>query len=572
MSTNRLLFGLKTLATLLLVVWAGLSFGQKSQKKTQIELLGAKELIFNDDGAQKLIGDVSFKHEGAIMYCDSAYVYKESNTLNAYGRVHIKQGDTLHLYGDTLLYDGGAKFAKMRGNIRMVDSDAVLTTQYLDYNRESGYAYFTGGGKIVNEKENNTLTSDIGYYYPGQRSFFFKDNVVLTNPKYRITSDTLKYNSQTEVATFFGPTNIRTESDLIYCEAGWYDTKNNRSEFRKNAYVESKNQRLGGDSLVYDRDLGIGEAFGKVSILDTASDFLVYGDYAYNSERDSVAIVTGHAMLVQIFDNDSLFLHGDTLLSTYDTTGQHRMIYAYYHVKFFKSDMQGKCDSLVFSDADSTIRMFRDPVLWSDKNQITADDIVINSFDGKINSMQMDNNAFIVSKEDSLYFNQIKGKNMVGFFKKSQLSKVEVHGNGQTIYYASEDDGKIIGVNEAVCSDLIIHIDSSKVKRINFLNQPSATLHPLSKVTPEQMTLSGFYWLGDVRPLTKEDIFYWEGRAPIRPKDLSKVVTPEAGQSDSAKAAVPVVKNGNKLTRKEKKELRKVQKKKNKTEAGKLED
>ncbi|MGD1847664.1 MAG: OstA-like protein [Salibacteraceae bacterium] len=525
-------------------------------KKTQVELLGATELVFDDDGAQKLIGNVKFGLDGAIMNCDSAYLYKETNKLNAYGRVHIEQGDTIHLYGDTLLYDGATRLARMRGNIKMIDSDAILTTEYLDYNRASGYAFYLGGGKIVSKKEDNTLTSEIGYYYPDQRSFYFRDSVKLKNQDYNITSDTLKYNNSTEVATFLGPTYIRTKEDLIYCEAGWYDTRNNRSEFRKNAYVESKDQRLGGDSLVYDRALGIGEAFGNVSILDTASDFLVYGDYAFNSTKDSTSIVTGHAMLVQIFDEDSLFLHGDTLYSTYDSTGQYRLIFAFEQVKFFKSDMQGKCDSLVFSDADSTIRMFYDPVLWSDENQITADDIIINSYDGKIKSMQMDNNAFIISQEDSIHYNQIKGKSMTGLFKQSQLSRVDVRGNGQTIYYASEDGGDLIGVNEAVCSDLIIYIDSSKVKRINFLNQPVATLHPLSKVTPEKMQLGDFVWLGDLRPLRKEDIFYWNGRAPIVPGAMQEV-DEDSTAIDSLFTAPIKEEPKVKLTRQERKELRK---------------
>ena len=460
--------------------------------------------------AKRLTGNVGFKHEGALLYCDSAYLYSKTNSMDAWGNVRVKQGDTLNMYGDSLMYDGNTRLARLRGNVRVIDKDMHLTTDYLDYDRKKEMAYYIGGGKIISKKDRNNLTSNVGYYYPKTKQFFFKDSVVLINPEYEIRSDTLMYHTRSEVTWFYGPTTIKSKDNLIYCENGWYNTFNNTAQFNKNAWIESDNQRIEGDSIFYDRNKGIGEAFGNIAIIDTVQDIIITGDYTINNEHDSISLITGHAMLTQIFEHDSLFLHADTLLSVYDSTRQHKLMHAFHHVKFYKPGLQGKCDSLIFSDADSTIWLFRDPVLWADENQMTADHIEIRMFDGEIQDLRLDNNAFIVSEEDSALYNQIKGKYMFGYFKENKLYKIDVTGNGQTVYYATEEDGKMIGVNRADCSDLVIYVDSNKVDKILFLKEPSAILYPIGKAAKSEIILEGLNWRGNIRPRKKEDIFIWE--------------------------------------------------------------
>ena len=399
------------------------------------------------------------------MYCDSAYLYGNKNSLDAFGNIKIIQGDTITVYGDFLKYDGNKRFAQLDGNVKMIDNTITLTTPHLDYDLNSQTAKYNNGGVIVDT--NNTLVSTIGIYYENSKEFFFKDNVILTNPKYILQSDTLKYNTQTEISYFYGPTTITSDTNFIYCENGWYDTKNDFSQFNKNAYLQSKNQKLSGDSLCYDRKKGYGQAFKNVEVIDTVENITIKGNYGYYFEESEESMITDSVLLMQIVDKDTLFMHADTLFATVDTTlEKHKLIYAYHHVKLFKADIQGKCDSLVYSFKDSIIHLFHNPILWSDGNQLTADTIHLIMGNGKIYSMHLKSASFIVSSVDTVRFNQIKGKMMIGYFHDNDLYKVTVDGNSETVYFAQDDKQAFVGVNKAVASAMLIFIKALKDSKI----------------------------------------------------------------------------------------------------------
>lgn len=508
-----------------------------------INLKHADKLIFKKEiNAKRLIGNVELEHNGVEMFCDSAYLY-DNNMFDAFGHIHIRQGDSLHLYGETLKYDGNEKKAEVQKNIRMTEKDMTLTTDVLYYDLGSSTATFVNGGKIVNKE--NTLTSDHGYYYSNSKTLAFKKNVVLVNPQYVMKSDTLLYNVSSKVAWFLGPTTIKSNDNLIYCENGFYDTNRDVSQFSKNAYIVTREQRLKGDSLYYDRNRGYGKAMRNVSIIDTTQNIYITGDLAEHFEMSENSIVTGNAMLMQSYEGDTLFLHGDTLRASYanakgdvrpllftkekpadkkdkkekkdnppaiiknrvDTLGYpYRVLFAYHNVKFFKSDMQGKCDSLVYSYNDSIMRLFNMPVLWSDKNQLSGEHIEIRTAHGQIRSMQIRNTAFLSSEEDSAKYNQVKGKTIYGYFLDNKLYKIRVEGNGQSIYFA-KDKNLIIGVNKAECSDISIYIKDNEVQKITFITQPEATLYPLRELSPKDLLLEDFKWRGNERPVSKGDIF-----------------------------------------------------------------
>jgi len=333
----------------------------------------------------------------------------------------------------------------------------------------------------------------------------YKKDVVLTTSEYTIKSDTLVYNTISDVTYFIGPSDIVSKENHIYCENGWYNTNTNQAQFSRNARIQTGSKTVTADSIFYDRNKGIGQAFCNVSISDTIDDVLIYGDYAL--DKDSISMVTDNVILEQLLDKDTLYIHADTLLAGYDSSI--RMLRAFYHVKFYMKDFQGKCDSLVYSDKDSTIRMYREPVLWSDENQMTADYIEILKSNNQLSEMYMYQNAFIASEVDSTRFDQIKGKDMISHFKDNKLHKVNVNKNGQTIYYARGDSGKFIGMNKADCQDLVIIIDSNEIRTVTFLKSPTATLYPLSKVNEQDTKLEGLHWFNEIRPLNKDDVFIW---------------------------------------------------------------
>jgi len=459
----------------------------------------------NED-LRKLIGHVIFKHNNDFLYSDSAYFYKSQNSLEAFGRVHLIHNDSINLYGDYLKYNGDIRFGEVRKNVRLIDNTMTLTTQYLDFDLENNVSSYYKGGKIIDTT--NTLTSRNGYYFSDTREFFFKDEVVLINPEYTILSDTLKYNTGTEMTYFFGPTNIVSDSNFIYCENGWYNTRTNISQFCKNAFMQNKNQSIKGDSIYYDRNLGMGKAYGNVEFRDTNENIILKGNHAYYLENPDFSYVTGKALFISYSGTDTLFLHADTLKSKIDESGKYKQIFAYKKVKFFRADMQGKCDSLTYYFKDSLIRLYGQPVIWTDENQLTAEYIQIHINNNRADKIELQNSAFIISQEDTVKFNQIAGKKMTGIIKDNKLNRINVDGNGQTIYHAKDND-QVIGVNKAESSNLIIFLDKGKVSRINFITQPGAVLNPPHQLKKEESRLKGFQWLIKMRPLKFEDIFRW---------------------------------------------------------------
>jgi len=492
---------------LLCLLFVGsLAMSQETPKSRKIEILHANSLLFNkkmNPNVRRFIGDVKFRHNEFTMYCDSAYSYTNKNKIDAFSNVHITRGDTLHLYGDFLSYDGNRNFGKVRRNVKLTDPQASLYTDSLNFYSEQNYAYYFDGGRIVNQDK--TITSLEGHYYSDRNIAHFKDSVKITDPDYRVHSDTLKYNTQDEVAFFFGPTQIYSDENYLYCENGWYKTIPNKFFFRKNALYKKNDRIIRGDTLFYDDSLGYGEIRSNAEIMDTTKDIILRGNYSEYTEEPERAFMTDSAHMITVDDeSDSLYLHADTLRSRKDSSGENRIFNAYYGVRIYKSNLQGKCDSLSFTQQDSIIRMYYDPVVWSDSTQITANFIEIHTTNNNISQFFLEEAAFMTSMEDSTRFNQIKGRNMTGYFRDNKLYKVEVNGNGQTIYY-TRDKNKTVGVNKAVSSNLLIKFINNEVRRITFIKDPEGTLYPLGDL--EETRLSGFQWLLDLRPKTKYDIF-----------------------------------------------------------------
>lgn len=480
-----------------------------AQEESKIEILNSDYMEYDASvgtGVVKYVGEVAFQQQEMFLNCDSAWYFAGENKVHAYGNVHIIQGDTLNLYGDELRYFGNDKFAEMRHNVTLIDKETTLTTDYLDFDLENNIGYYERHGHIVNG--DNTLDSRAGYYYSQNKMLNFRDSVVIVNPEYTIFADTLKYHTVTEIAYFLGPTEIISPDNYIYCENGWYDTQKNISQFNKNAYLESDEQYLRGDSLYYDRDNGMGMAFNNVELYDSAQQIILLGRYAIYFEEPEYAMLTDSAILVQISDEDSLFVHADTLKSVVDSTGQYKILRAYYKVKFHRQDMQGKCDSLAYLESDSVFQLFGDPVLWSEIHQLTSERMDVHMAFEEPDYIELSNAAFIVSQDDSIRFNQIRGKNMIGHFMEDQLSLIDVKGNGQSLWFG-RDEGKLIGVNKAASSDIKIYLADGGVERVNMISAPSAILYPPKDLPEQEMYLNGFRWLEEHRPKSKEDIFNW---------------------------------------------------------------
>lgn len=479
-----------------------------AQDTTKILLEQATTWEYNQQirkDVQRIIGNVILSHDSAYLYCDSAYLNELQNDVLAYGNVHIMISDTLNIYGDSLKYSGNTRVARLLGNAKLVDNQTILTTDTLVYDRNTRIATYDRWGKIVNGK--NVLVSRYGYYYTSDKEFFFKEKVLAINPDFTLHSDTLKYNTVTEVAYFFGPSHIIGKDDSLYTENGWYNTITDEARFRKNGKVYHKEQILTGDSMYYNRETGYGQVWKNGYLKDTANNIIMMGDYGEVIREQKYAFMTDRAVMAMVDDEDTLFMHSDTVKGYFDSAQNIKTAHAYYGVKFYRHDLQGVCDSLVYTNPDSVMVMYRKPVIWSEENQLTADTIRLVFSGGEPDSIVLVNSAFIISQDDSSKYNQIKGRDIVGYFLNSDLYKIRVLGNSETIYFVREEDKTLIGVNKAVASDMLIFLEDSKISDITYIMQPVAKLFPEKDLTPYDLKLRGFEWHGTRRPLKKEDIF-----------------------------------------------------------------
>jgi len=481
-----------------------------AQKKEQVKILNSNSFESSKEvgeGVRRFIGDVIFEHNNATMYCDSAYLYSKQNIIHAYSNVHLNRGDTLHLYGDFMRYNGNTNIGNVRQNVILKDENATLTTDSLDFNTKTSVAHYFEGAKIIN-KEKNTLESIVGFYYANNDLFIFKDSVVVKTPDYTVFTDTLKYNTETEIAYFLGPTNIYNEENHLYAENGWYKTNEKEFQFNQNARYQNKEKILMGDSLYFNDSTGMGIAIDNIEMIDTAENMILKGHYAYYLREPEKFHVTDSALLIQVTDKtDSLFLHADTLRSTYDSSGTYRILKAYHQVQIYRADFQARCDSMVYSLEDSVITLHTQPILWAEGSQIVADLVKVYTKNQKIDYFHLIGSSLIISQEASDKYNQIRGKEMKGYIRENNLYKVDVFGNGQSIYY-TKNEKEIVGVNFAESSDLIIYLNDGQVSRINMIKQPTGTLFPPDEL--KENKLKGFQWYENIRPKSKQDIFYWK--------------------------------------------------------------
>ncbi len=465
-------------------------------------------LGFKREGFDAMIfsGDVIFYHDGAYMYCDSAYLYQETNSFEAFSNVMMEQGDTIFVYGDYLHYDGNTKLARLRDNIRMEDQTMTLFTDSLDYDRVSNLGYYFDGGMIVDEE--NELTSYWGQYAPDTKEALFSDSVKLVNEDYTIYSDTLKYNTETKIADILGPSRIVSDSGYIHTNRGWYNTVTEDSRLldRSRVYSNDGTKILIGDTIYYNRLTGDGEVFGAMYLEDQERKAILRGNYGFYNEKTEFGLATDSAYAVDFSQQDSLFLHGDTLMMSTDSI--YRDIKAFYGVRIYRSDLQAISDSVHYSSRDSMIYMRGDPVLWNENNQVLGEMIDIYLNDSTVEKAHVRDYALAIQdRREEKQYNQLTGKDMTAFFRDGAIYHVLVEGSVESLYYVVEQDSTMIGLNRMESPYFTIDIENEQITKLKGWPTVKGTTTPLSLLTPEELTLKGFAWLDYLRPMGPDDIF-----------------------------------------------------------------
>lgn len=469
--------------------------------KDEAQFPGAS--IFSKDDERQ----VQFEHQGADLWCDIAIFYAQENKLKAIGNIRLQQGDSIELNSGKIDYDGNTKLAKAWENVDLTNGQMRLTTDTLYFDREKQESYYRSGGKVVDSV--NVLTSKIGTYFMTPKKYQFQNDVHIDNPDYILDSAQLDYYTTSKNAYMYGPSTITGEEYKIYCERGFYDTKIEQGYGIKNTRIDYNNKIIEGDSLYFDKISGFASATNNIQITDTINDGVIRAHYAeVFKEKDSV-FATKRAVSVNLVQQDSLYIHGDTLMVT--GKPESRILRAFRNAKFYKTDLSGKCDSIHSEEKTGITQLITEPIMWNVENQITGDSIhLISDLETeKLDSLKVLENAFIISLDTISRegYNQAKGKDLFGKFIENELKIIDLVKNTEVIYYMYNDDQELIGIDKTICSKIRLLMANNDIEDITFFVNPDGDIFPEKDLPVESRKLKGFIWRGDERILTKDDIF-----------------------------------------------------------------
>lgn len=504
--------------------------------KKRIDVLKADRENFEDrDSLGKFIsfaGHVQLRQDATLFYCDSAVLNQKENVFEAYGNVHINDADSIHTYAQYLKYFGRDKRALLKRNVKLTDGKGVLTTNELEYNTETKIGIYKNGGKVVNGK--TTLTSTEGYYYGETRDVIFKKKVLLVDPDYRVTTDTLLYNTYTEIARFVVPTKIVSDGRTVRTSEGFYDLKNKKAVFGKRPTIDDKDYTLTANDIAFDDASGFGEAQGNAvyKSKDTANAYTIIANNMKSNSNSGAILATQKPLMILKQGSDSLYVTADTLysgkltqlqksrevpnildsaaqqhLSKKPDSSSNRFFEGYYNVKIFSDSMQAIGDSLFYSFKDSAFRLFKNPVVWAQGNQVTGDTIFMFTKNKKPEHFQVFENGMAISKVDKAFYNQVKGSTIHGYFVNGNIDFLKARGSAENIYYGVDEDGGYYGVNRSTSDVIDIYFADRKPSRVVFRNNLQGVVTPIKQSNPDDMRLRGFKWLEDKRPKTKFALF-----------------------------------------------------------------
>ncbi|SNB43818.1 conserved exported hypothetical protein [Flavobacterium psychrophilum] len=457
-------------------------------------------------GAIVLTGNVVIIHEGVRMTCNKAYHFTKSNFVKIFGNVNMVQGDTLSMNSKYAEYNGNTKFAYATGDVLLRDPKMTLATDTINFDRNSQQAYYNSKGTIRDPE--NTLVSNSGKYYLNQKKFQFSDAVTVTNPRQTIKTNHLDYYTNSGHAYVFGPSTITSATNTIYTTKGFYDTKKDEGKLQKGSKITYKDRLIEGDDIYYDRKLDFARAKNNVKVTDTINHFVVKGNYAEVYKQKDSMFITKKAVAITLFEKDSVYFHAKKILVT--GKPESRIIRGSNNARFFKKDISGKCDSIHYDKKKGLTQMIGKPVLWNGKNQMTGDvmHLVSNQKTEKIDSLKVLNNAFIISKDTiGEGFNQVKGQNLFGKFKKNKLHEVNVIKNAEVIFYMRNEKNELIGINKNVSSKINMILEANNIETITFFTDVEGIIYPEEELPENARKLKGFIWRGDEQILTKEDLF-----------------------------------------------------------------
>jgi len=498
-------------------------FGQAGQ----IEIIeGAGFMASGEKNGEKyirLLQNVHLRQKETDLYCDSAHFYRATNIVQVFSNVRVTQG-TLVITSATGVYNGNLRTATFAGGVNLRDDKMTMTTPSMSYDMNTRIARYTEGGNIVEPP--NTITSKFGTYEANTKMISFRGTVHVVSPDADIQSDTIQYNTTSKVVFFVAQTRIQNLQATQFAKGGTYNTLTKAAAFR-DAQVDTEDYTIAARQASYGEDKAGRYAFYNGGVKMTSKDqknkTIITGQVAQYWHGTGRSKVSGSPVMRSLVSGDTLYISADTLMATNNKDPQKKdFVYAYYDVRMFKSDLQGKCDSLTYNLTDSVLFMNHNPIIWSNNSQLVADTMQMLLKNRTIDRMYLYNNAFIISEDTLKNLNQIKGRDMTAFFQKGDIRRVDVNGNGESIYFALEGDTILTGMNKTVCSDMVLKFDIRKLKTISFLTNPDASFVPPHELNEPDRRLKGFKWRIDEKP-DKTFVMSKRTKKPAKPAPSATV-------------------------------------------------
>lgn len=501
-----------------------------------VDILSSRHLTIlkvNDSTTlQILAGGVRMKQGTTLFYCDSCVMNSNTKTFEAWGNVHINDSDTANIYSSHLRYLIDKRLAYLDGGVRLTDGKGTLTTPDLEYDMTTDIGIYKHGGKVVNKK--TVLTSQEGYYYAGLRDVYFKRNVILNDPAYKITTDSLIYNTQSQTTRFIAETFIKDSSGrTIETKDGYYNIGTGRAEFGQRPIIHDGSTSIIGDRVAFNDSAGTSQASGNVIIRDTAQGTtIVAGNVFRDNKRDRI-LATNKPLMIVKQDADSIYITADTLFSARltDLYGKkdslvkdtvkgrkvvgfneskdstNRYFEAYRNVRIFSDSMQAVCDSMFYSFKDSVFRLYQGPILWAKNSQITGDTVLLFTKNKKADRAKVFEKSFLVNEVEPGIYNQVSSSRMDGYFKDGAIDSVRAAGFAECIYYIQDEDSAYTGINESKCDIMDIYFSKDGLEKVVFRSAVTGTIWPMKDKSPDEMRLPNFRWLDNRRPKTKFELF-----------------------------------------------------------------
>lgn len=496
-------------------------YKQKKRKKTdeRVYLVHADQLSYDVysavPDAQILRGKVHFTHAGSQLTCDSAYFYQESNSVEAFGHVHFRQGDTLSLTCNYADYNGADQMMHARHNVVLKHRTQTLYTDSLDYDRIYNLAYFFEGGKLVDGKDR--LVSDWGAYSTATRQASFYYGVEMYSGKNHITTDTLHYDTRASVAHVVGPSTITSKGSIIHTSDAYLNSHTDQSQLFGRSTIVDKDKSITGDSLYHNSKTGLNEGFGNVVYIDKENKNELRAQHVFYNEQTGYGYATNRALMLDYSQKDTLWMHADSLkIYTHNigTDSVYRKVHAFPHVRAYRQDLQAVCDSLVFNSQDSCMTMYRDPIAWNYNRQLLGEVMKVYMNDSTVRKAEIIGQALSVEKvDDKNHYNQVSSTRMDAYFNDGAMRRADAIGSVKTVFYNTDNkDSVLTELNYLETDTMRMYMSPTRQLEKIWASKSVGTMYPITQVPPDKYRLPEFAWFDYVRPTDKDDVFNWRGK------------------------------------------------------------